>query len=109
MTPDSIVEQLKLGAYEDPNHLADFIVEIWGAVSRINALITDLEADYVHKWQEYRRNCKTDKQCDMDAKLTEEYKLMRKAQSDGKILTEMARSFKRKLSRLEEEHKEAKY
>ncbi len=65
----------------------------------------ELEAEiaYSKKWSELKDNCKTDKVCDMQAKLTPEYKEWKRAVIANKTILETIRSLKKKLTNLEGE------
>ena len=106
ITPKEIIERLRAGDFEAPSRLADYLVILSASLSAGGLMELETEIHFSEKWQELRRECDSDKQCDMKAKLLSEYVLMKTAQINNKTILEVIRSLKKKLQNLEIEYRE---
>jgi hypothetical protein len=106
ITANEIVEKLRNGELESPIKLSDYLVILSASINTGGQMELETEIGFATKWQELRPESKTDKECDMRAKLTEEYKLMRRAQIANKTILECIRSLKKKLGAMQTEYGE---
>lgn len=103
ITASEIIKNLKEGKLDSPNLLADYLVILSASMNTGGQMELQADISYSQKWIEYRKNCKTDKQCDIEVKLTDEYSLMRKAQIANKTILQTIQSLKKKLQTLNDE------
>ena len=97
ITVNEIIKKLETGQLENPLILSDYVVRL--SASLFTGGMMELKADilYSQKWSELRPNCKTDKECDMKTKMTEEYKVAKKAQIINKTILNCIQALKKKL------------
>src|SRR3990167_1919037 len=99
--PAEIIEKLKSGALDNPGELADHLVVLSAYISSLGEREVEASIAYAQKWQSLRTFAKTDKDCDMKAMLTEEYRVMKNAQWNNKTIQSCIQSLKKKLANLE--------
>lgn len=105
MKVNEIVKKLQSGELESPSALSDYLVILSASLNTGGQMELETEIAFAQKWQDLRSECKTDKECDMKIKLTDEYKSMRQAQIANKTILECIRSLKKKLQNLSDEFK----
>ena len=103
MTVNDIITKLKTGELDVPDELANYLVILSASLNTGGQMELEARIDYANKWKELRANSKTDKQADMEAMLTDEYKLKEQAQIANKTILECIRSLKKKLATLNAE------
>lgn len=103
ITAGEIIERLRRGELENPTQLADYLVILSASMNTGGQMELQADITYSQKWIEYRKKCKTDKQCDIEVKLTDEYAIMRKAQIANKTILQTIQSLKKKLQTLNDE------
>ena len=104
MKTSEIIKKLQAGELENPNMLSDFLVILSASINTGGQMELEARIDYANKWKEIRANLKTDKQADMEAMLTPEYKLKEQAAIANKTILECIRSLKKKLATLNAEY-----
>ncbi len=101
-----IITKLKNGELDNPSELANFLVILSASLNTAGQFALDGRITFAAKWAEMRKDCKSDKECDMRTMLTEEYKDMELAKIAVKTLEETIRALKKKLSNLQFEMRE---
>ena len=102
MTINEIILKLKTDTSDDPKTLADYLVQLSASLYTASELETDLEVNYVNAWNDIRNLEKmTDKQAEMRAKATTEWREWQRARNTNKTILEVIRAIKRKLKNLE--------
>jgi hypothetical protein len=107
MKANEIITKLKNGELDNPNELADYIVILSASINTGGQMELEARIDYARKWKEIREVAKTDKQADMEAMLTPEYKLKEQAMIANRTILETIRALKKKLQNLSDEYKSA--
>jgi hypothetical protein len=99
---NDIIEKLKSDTTDNPKDLADYLVQLSASLYTSTELETDKEVEYVKKWDEIRNSATmTDKQAEMKAKQTDEYREWRRSLNTTKTIIELVRAIKKKLSNME--------
>lgn len=101
MTINEIVKKLQAGEFENPATISDYLVRLSASLNTGGQLELEAEINYAREWQVVRETCKTDKEAEMKAKLTDAYREMRIAQITNKTIIEVIRALKKKLQNLE--------
>lgn len=102
-TVNEIIKKLESGQLENPAILSDYVVQLSASLFTGGKMELETDILYAQKWQELRPGCKSDKDCDMKAKLTEEYHTAQLAKIANKTILQTIMALKRKLRNLENE------
>jgi len=100
-TVNEIIKNLKDGKLENPSELADFVVILSASLFTGGQIELDLDITYSEMWSKMRPTCKTDKECDMRAKGTQEYRDMQIARITNKTIQQTIMALKKKLANLQ--------
>jgi hypothetical protein len=104
---NDIINKLKIDTSDDPKTLADYLVQLSASLYTASELETDLEVNFVKAWNDIRNFEKiTDKQAEMRAKATTEWRDWQRARNTNKTIIEVIRSIKTKLRNLDTIFKE---
>lgn len=106
-TANDIVAKLKSGELENPSLLSDYLIILSASMNTGGQMELEAEIDFARKWQEFRPDCKSDKECDMKTKLTGEYSILQRARIANKTILSCIQSLKKKLQNLSDELKSA--
>ncbi len=104
---NQIIEKLESGQLDNPSVLSDYLVQLSASLFTGGKLELATDIEYSRKWSELRPECKTDKECDMRCKLSEEYKTAQLARIANKTILQTIMSLKKKLANLSEELRSA--
>lgn len=94
---------------DNPEELSRNLLILSAYLGVLGKEITEAEVAYARKWQSERINYKTDKQAEMALKLAPEYSVMENKKSGYRMLQELIRSIKKRLSVLSDDRKESIY
>ena len=100
LTVNEIIKNLKDGKLENPSELADYVVMLSASLFTGGQIELDLDIAYSDMWMKMRPICKTDKECDIRVKGTQEYRDMQIAKITNKTIIEVIRALKKKLANL---------
>ncbi len=100
---NDIIKKLESGELENPALLSDYVVQLSASLFTGGKLEMDTDIEYSRKWAELRPQCKTDKECDNKAKLTEEYRIAKIAHIANKTILHTIQALKKKLQNLSDE------
>jgi len=101
LTVNEIIKKLKAGELENPADLSDYVVILSASLFTGGQIELDLDIAYSDMWSKMRTNCKTDKECDMRAKGTQEYRDMMIAKITNKTIQQTIMALKKKLANLQ--------
>lgn len=104
---NDIIKKLESGQLENPAILSDYVVILSASLFTGGKMEIETRIEYAKKWKEIKTVCKTDKQADMEAMLTEEYKLKELAALTTKTILNCIQSLKKKLVNLSDELRSA--
>lgn len=107
ITVNEIINKLEKGELENPSILSDYVVILSASLYTGGKLELATDIEYSRKWSGLRVECKTDKECDMKCKLTEEYKTAKLAQIANKTILHTIQALKKKLQNLSDELRSA--
>lgn len=102
---NDIIDKLKKGELDNPGELADYLVILSASLNTAGNFELEAEINWAKKWEELKSFCKTDKECDMKVKQTEEYQLWQEMRIANKTLIQTIMSLKKKLQHLTEEYR----
>lgn len=100
---NEIIAKLKAGEFENPTLLSDYLVRLSASLYTGGNMELEAKINFAAKWKELRPSCKTDKECDMEIMLTEEYKIKERANIANKTILNCIQSLKKKLQNMSEE------
>lgn len=103
VTASEIINKYQNSTIEDimdapPSVISAEIVLLSAKLHEAGSLQLKAEQDYMRKWVETRSTCDTDGQADKITKTTEEYRQLKIANTNEKIVIEMIRSLKKLLA-----------
>lgn len=101
LSVNEIIKNLKDGKLENPAELSDYVVMLSASLFTGGQIELDLDINYSDMWMKMRPTCKTDKECDMRAKGTQEYRDMMIAKITNKTIQQTIMALKKKLSNLQ--------
>jgi len=102
LTINEIITRLKTDTSDDPKTLSDYLVQLSASLYTASEMESDLEVNYVNVWNDIRNLEKmTDKQAEMRAKATPEWRDWQRARNTNKTIIEVSRAIKRKLRNIE--------
>ena len=107
LTINEIIIKLKTDTSDDPKTLSDYLVQLSASLYTASEMESDLEVNYVNVWNDIRNIEKmTDKQAEMRAKATTEWREWQRARNANKTIIELIRSIKRKVTNIEGGYRE---
>ena len=91
---------------DNPSLLSEYLVKLssWILVAEKDKTIAEVK--YAQKWSEFRKNEKSDKQCDIKMKLEPEYLELKSKEAMGRTILETIRAIKKRLAFLAVEYSE---
>ena len=104
-----IIADLREGKLENPGELSDYLVILSASLQTAGGFELDADIDFGQKWGELRLDCKTDRECDMKAKQTQEYRIWKQAVINNRTIQETIRALKKKLDNLQFEFSQGQH
>ena len=111
MSPtQQILDKLKSGELESPNALSNYLVQLSASLLSAGGFELEARIAYSKKWIEIKQSItagnneikqKSDKQTDMEAMATGEYKLWQQMFIANRAMLETIRSLKKRLKAME--------
>ena len=94
------------GVLENPSLLSEYLITLASHILTAEKDKTIAEVKYAQKWSEFRKNEKSDKQCDIKMKLEPEYLELKSKEAMGRTILETIRAIKKRLAFLAVEYNE---